>query len=194
MLKIGLTGGIGSGKTTVAKMFSCLRIPVYNSDIRAKAIMQEDEQLKEQLVQAFGERAYDSGKLNRPFLASLVFSDELELQKLNAIVHPAIQKDFDQWASMQKATYIIKEAAILFESGANRGLDKVILVEAPEDLRIERVLKRDAVTKEEVRARISKQWTDSQKKPLSDFVIMNNEKSLLLEQVLKVHEELINND
>jgi len=194
MLKIGLTGGIGSGKTTVAKMFSCLRIPVYNSDIRAKAIMQEDEQLKEQLVQAFGERAYDSGKLNRPFLASLVFSDELELQKLNAIVHPAIQKDFDQWASMQKASYIIKEAAILFESGANRGLDKVILVEAPEDLRIERVLKRDAVTKEEVRARISKQWTDSQKKPLSDFVIMNNEKSLLLEQVLKVHEELINND
>ena len=194
MLKIGLTGGIGSGKTTVAKMFSCLRIPVYNSDIRAKAIMQEDEQLKEQLVQAFGERAYDSGKLNRPFLASLVFSDELELQKLNAIVHPAIQKDFEQWASMQKASYIIKEAAILFESGANRGLDKVILVEAPEDLRIERVLKRDAVTKEEVRARISKQWTDSQKKPLSDFVIMNNEKSLLLEQVLKVHEELINND
>jgi dephospho-CoA kinase len=194
MLKIGLTGGIGCGKTTVAKMFSCLGIPVYNSDIRAKAIMQEDEQLKEQLVQAFGERTFDSGKLNRPFLAALVFSDEEELQKLNAIVHPAIQKDFDIWASLQNATYIIKEAAILFESGANRGLDKVILVEAPEDLRIERVLKRDAVTKEEVRARISKQWTDSQKKPLSDFVIMNNEKSLLLEQVLKVHEELINND
>ena len=190
MLKIGLTGGIGSGKTTVAKMFSCLGISVYNSDIRAKAIMQEDDQLKEQLIQAFGEQTFDSGKLNRPFLASLVFSNEHDLQILNSIVHPAIQKDFDQWASLQKSTYIIKEAAILFESGANIGLDKVILVEAPEDLRVERVLKRDTVTKEEVLARMSKQWGDSQKRSLSDYVIINEEKSLLLEQVLNIHDVL----
>jgi len=188
MLKIGLTGGIGSGKTTVAKIFKQLGIPVYLSDDRAKALMLENESLRKSLIGLFGEQAYVDGVLNRAYLASIVFSNDEALAKLNELVHPILQKDFELWSSHQQSPYIIKEAAILLESGANKGLDKVVLVEAPKELKISRVVQRDHVEYEDVLARMNKQWTDSQKREHSDYVISNDEKSSLLEQVLKLHD------
>ncbi len=194
MLKIGLTGGIGSGKSTVAETFAQLGIAIYLSDDRAKALMVNNEELKSAIISLFGEESYKSGQLNRSYIASKVFSDKMELEKLNALVHPELKKDFDLWCVDQTSPYIIKEAAILFESGANRGLDKVILVEAPQELRINRVMNRDKVSYESVLARIDKQWSDERKKSVSDYVVMNDEKCSVLEQVLKVHNELINTD
>jgi len=188
MLKIGLTGGIGSGKTTVAKIFKQLGIPVYLSDDRAKALMLENESLRKSLIGLFGEQAYVDGVLNRAYLASIVFSNDEALTKLNELVHPILQKDFELWSSHQQSPYIIKEAAILLESGANKGLDKVVLVEAPKELKISRVVQRDHVEYEDVLARMNKQWTDSKKREHSDYVISNDEKSSLLEQVLKLHD------
>jgi len=194
MLKIGLTGGIGSGKSTVAETFAQLGIAIYLSDDRAKALMVNNEELKSAIISLFGEESYKSGQLNRSYIATKVFSDKMELEKLNALVHPELKKDFDLWCVDQTSPYIIKEAAILFESGANRGLDKVILVEAPQELRINRVMNRDKVSYESVLARIDKQWSDERKKSVSDYVVMNDEKCSVLEQVLKVHNELINTD
>ena len=194
MLKIGLTGGIGSGKSTVAETFAQLGIAIYLSDDRAKALMVNNKELKSAIISLFGEESYKSGQLNRSYIASKVFSDKMELEKLNALVHPELKKDFDLWCVDQTSPYIIKEAAILFESGANRGLDKVILVEAPQELRINRVMNRDKVSYESVLARIDKQWSDERKKSVSDYVVMNDEKCSVLEQVLKVHNELINTD
>ena len=188
MLKIGLTGGIGSGKTTVAKIFKQLGIPVYLSDDRAKALMLENESLRKSLIGLFGEQAYVDGVLNRAYLASIVFSNDEALTKLNELVHPILQKDFELWSSHQQSPYIIKEAAILLESGANKGLDKIVLVEAPKELKISRVVQRDHVEYEDVLARMNKQWTDSQKREHSDYVVSNDEKSSLLEQVLKLHD------
>jgi len=188
MLKIGLTGGIGSGKTTVAKIFKQLGIPVYLSDDRAKALMLENESLRKSLIGLFGEQAYVDGVLNRAYLASIVFSNDEALAKLNELVHPILQKDFELWSSHQQSPYIIKEAAILLESGANKGLDKVVLVEAPKELKISRVVQRDHVEYEDVLARMNKQWSDEQKREHSDHVIVNDEKSSLLEQVLKLHD------
>ena len=193
MLKIGLTGGIGSGKSTVAEVFAQLGIAIYFSDDRAKALMVNNQELKSAIISLFGEESYKSGQLNRSYIASKVFSNKMELEKLNALVHPELKKDFDLWCVYQTSPYIIKEAAILFESGANRGLDKVILIEAPQLLRINRVMNRDKVNYESVLARIDKQWSDERKKSVSDYVIMNDEKCSVLEQVLKVHNELIRN-
>jgi dephospho-CoA kinase len=194
MLKIGLTGGIGSGKTTVSEVFAQLGIAIYLSDDRAKALMVNDEELQSAIISLFGEESYKIGQLNRPYIASKVFSDKKELVKLNALVHPALKKDFDLWCIEQTSPYIIKEAAILFESGANKGLDKVILVEASTELRLSRVMKRDKVSSESVLARMDVQWSDERKKALSDYVILNDEKCSVLEQVLKIHENIMNND
>jgi dephospho-CoA kinase len=194
MLKIGLTGGIGSGKTTVSEVFAQLGIAIYLSDDRAKALMVNDEELQSAIISLFGEKSYKMGQLNRPYIASKVFSDKKELVKLNALVHPALKKDFDLWCVEQTSPYIIKEAAILFESGANKGLDKVILVEASTELRLSRVMKRDKVSSESVLARMDVQWSDERKKALSDYVILNDEKCSVLEQVLKIHENIMNND
>jgi len=188
MLKIGLTGGIGSGKTTVAEVFKQLGIPVYSSDNRAKSLMLENESLRKSLVDLFGKQAYVDGVLNRTYLASIVFSNDEALTKLNELVHPILQKDFEEWNAAQQSPYIIKEAAILFESGANKGLDKVVLVEAPKELRISRVLQRDGFERSDVIARMDKQWSDEKKRELSDHAIINDEKSSLLEQVLKLHD------
>mgnify|MGYP003385552304 CR=1 FL=1 len=194
MLKIGLTGGIGSGKTTVAEVFAQLGIAIYLSDDRAKALMVSDEELKSDIISLFGEESYDVGQLNRPFIASKVFSDKKELEKLNALVHPALKKDFDLWCNEQTSPYVLKEAAILFESGANKGLDKVILVEAPKEMRLSRVMNRDSVSSDSVLARMEVQWSDERKKLLSDYVILNDDKCSVLEQVLKIHNELVSND
>ena len=190
MIKIGLTGGIGSGKTTVAQVFSQLGVSVYSSDKRAKYIMVSDPKLMNEIRAAFGPESYFKGVLNRTYIAAKVFSNQSELNKLNAIVHPALKRDFDLWCIQQKGVYLVKEAAILFESKAHIGLDKVILVTAPEELKISRVLKRDSSTRKEVLSRMDKQWSDTKKRALSDFEIQNDEQHSILNQVLSIHKSL----
>ena len=187
MLKIGLTGGIGSGKTTVGEVFQQLGVSVYASDDRAKALMTEDLSLRSGLISLFGEQAFMNEILNRSYIASKVFSNTQLLAKLNTLVHPFVEKDFQAWSKRQEGAYVLKEAAILFESGAYKGLDEVVLVEAPIELRVNRVISRDGSHREDVIARMEMQWSDEKKKELSDHLIVNDEKSSLLEQVLKLH-------
>ena len=190
MMRHGITGGIGSGKSTVAEIFKQLGISVYSSDERAKSVILSDMSLKLRIVETFGDESYSEGKLNRTFIAGKVFSNQSELNKLNAIVHPALKRDFDLWCLKQNGIYILKEAAILFESKAHIGLDKVILVSAPKELKISRVLKRDKSTRKEVLLRIDKQWSDEKKRALSDFEILNDEQESLIKQVLAIHKSL----
>ncbi len=192
MLKIGLTGGIGSGKTTVAKVFEVLGIPVYYADDAAKELMYKNKQLKQQLISHFGTATYfDNGELNRKHLSSIVFADKEKLALLNSLVHPATIADAQQWFSKQTAAYVVKEAALLFESGTAEGLDYVIGVTAPFTVRIKRVMDRDAVTAEEVKRRMANQIDEQLKMKLCDFVLHNNEQQLLLPQITALHEKLI---
>jgi dephospho-CoA kinase len=191
MRMIGLTGGIGSGKTTVAKIFATLGIPVFNADDAAKELMQKSPLLKEKLILQFGSEVYQDGQLNKAYLSNIVFKDPYQLNLLNAIVHPAsIQAAWD-WADQQKAPYVIKEAALIFESNASEGLDQVIGVSAPLSLRIHRVMQRDLCTKADVEMRMRNQVSDSIKMKLCDWVINNNDQELLIPQVLKIHESLM---
>ena len=187
MIKIGLTGGIGSGKTTVANIFKQLGAPVYFSDDRAKDLMLNNQFLRESLISLHGDKVIIDGVLNRSYIASKVFSNPKELIKLNALVHPFVQKDFDVWSASQNSFYVLKETAILFETGADKFLDKVVLVESPEDLKVSRVMLRDRMTKEEVLMRMSKQWSDNQKRTNADYIIYNDEKTPLINQILKLH-------
>lgn len=191
MLRIGLTGGIGSGKTTIAKIFEVLGIPVYYADVEAKRIMNEDTELRASIIKEFGESAYSEGKLNRAYISSIVFSNNYKLELLNSLVHPATIRDADSWMQKQDAPYVLKEAALLFESGAAEHLDQIIGVFAPVSLRIKRVMDRDNVQREEVIKRMNYQVNDSIKMKLCDFVIVNDEQSSVMEQVLKIHEELL---
>ena len=192
MLKIGLTGGIGSGKTTVAKVLEVLGIPVYYADEAAKELMYKNELLKQQLIFHFGKDTYfEDGQLNRKHLSSIVFADKEKLELLNSLVHPVTIADAKEWFSKQTAPYVIKEAALLFESGTAEGLDYIIGVTAPVTLRIKRVMDRDNVTADEVKRRMNNQLDDSIKMKLCDFVLQNNEQQLLLPQVVQLHEELI---
>ena len=191
ILKVGLTGGIGSGKSTVAKVFEVLGIPVYYADDAAKKLMNEDVALKELLVNEFGNAIYSNGKLNRPHLSSLVFNNPKKLEALNAIVHPATIADADKWMQQQTAPYAIKEAALIFESHANNYLDKVIGVYAPAPLRIQRVMLRDKMNEEAILARINKQMDEDKKMQLCDFVITNNTLDLIIPQVLTIHQSLL---
>lgn len=168
---VGLTGGIGSGKTTVAQMFKSLGVPVYNSDEEAKLLMQSSDVIKEELIQLLGENCYKNGQLNRSFIASKVFEDAVLLEKINAIVHPKVATHFEQWYSKQNTPYIIKEVAILFETKSQHLFDFIITVTAPEEIRIQRVMERDQKTKKEVLAIIDKQLPDSEKINQSNFVI-----------------------
>lgn len=190
-MKIGLTGGIGSGKTTVAKIFETLGIPVYYADDAAKRLMNEDVVLKASIRKAFGEDVYINGKLNRSYLASVVFADKNKLSLLNQLVHPVTIADAERWMSEQKTPYAIKEAALLFESDAWKGLDKIIGVDAPVALRIQRTMQRDQVTKEEVLARMQKQMNQQEKMERCDEVIINDEQTLLIPQVMAIHEKLL---
>ena len=191
MLKIGITGGIGSGKSTVAKIFEVLGIPVYYADEAAKKLMNEDELLKAKLITAFSDEVYTAGKLNRGYLSSLVFKDAAKLRLLNSIVHPAVIAAADNWLQLQTTPYALKEAALLFESGAQEHLDKVIGVSAPKALRINRVMKRDNVTREEVIARMDKQVDENIKMKLCDFIIINNDQEMLIPQVVALHQQLL---
>lgn len=191
MLKIGVTGGIGSGKTTVAKVFQAFGIPVFMADVEAKRLMQEDEGLKNAIKSAFGNSIYQDGKLDKQAMAALIFNDEGALDKINSLVHPAVQLAFEKWCSKQSAKYVLKEAAILFESGADKGLDLVICVSAPDELRIQRVKARDGVTESQVEERMAKQWAKTKKIELSDYHIVNDELQLLLPQIIKVHQDIL---
>lgn len=191
MLRIGLTGGIGSGKSTVAKVFEVLGVPVYYADDAAKRMMNEDEELKEKIKQEFGESVYSDGKLNRKLLAGIVFNAPEKLNQLNALTHPATIADAERWMQSQTTPYCIKEAALIFESGAQEFLDYVIGVTAPAPLRIQRTMQRDGISREAVVARMDKQMDDAIKMKLCDFILTNDEQEMLLPQVLVLHEKLL---
>lgn len=187
MIKIGLTGGIGSGKSTIASIFKQLGVSIYFSDTRAKFLMASDSKVIAQIEDAFGSKSYVNGQLNKTYISKKVFSDSRALKTLNSIVHPAVKNDFNLWCTTQKGPYIIKEAAILFESKSNIGLDKVILVSSPKELKLSRVLKRDQTDKKSVLERMDAQWKDSEKRLLADYEIRNDEKKSLIEQVNFLH-------
>jgi len=191
MIKVGLTGGIGSGKTMVATIFSDLGVPIYYADQQAKRLMLENNKLKAAIISIFGKEVYVKGELDRKYLASIVFNDKSKLNRLNSMVHPAVRADFLTWSKEQKADYNIREAAILFESGSYKDCDVVILVTAPEELRIKRVMKRDGSSKKEVKSRIDKQWLDEKKAKRSQFIINNDGSVPLKDQVLKIHKTLL---
>ncbi|MDF4202784.1 dephospho-CoA kinase [Maribacter sp. SA7] len=191
MIVIGLTGGIGSGKSTVAGMFNELGVPVYDSDQRAKYLMNNSELIHKQLVELLGEEAYVDGRLNRSFIASKVFKDKELLQKLNGIVHPVVRQDFVDWTKEQDSPYVIQETALLFENRAQELYDKVILVTAPKEVRIARVLHRDESTREQVEARMSNQLDDETKLKLTNIVIENIDLDRTREKVLKVHASIL---
>lgn len=191
MLKIGITGGIGSGKSMVAKVFEHLGIPVYNADTTAKRLMEEDPALQASITTLFGPNAYQNGTLNRAYISSLVFNDRSKLTALNALVHPATIQYGKDWMSRQTTPYAIKEAALIFESGTQDDLDFIIGVSAPKSLRIHRVMKRDQVSREEVLRRMANQIDESLKMKLSDFVVVNDDQHLALPQVLALHAELL---
>lgn len=191
MLQIGLTGGIGSGKSTVAKVFETLGVPVYYADEAGKRLMNEDAVLKEQIINHFGAGSYADGKLNRAYLASVVFNDKQKLELLNSLVHPATIKDAKEWMLKQSAPYSIKEAALIFESGSGTGLNYVVGVYAPQALRIKRTMDRDQVTREEVVKRMQNQIDEEMKMKLCDFIIYNDEQQLVIPQVLKLHQHFL---
>jgi dephospho-CoA kinase len=191
MIKVGLTGGIGSGKSTVAKVFEVLGIPVYYADEAAKKLMHEDKELKEKIQLQFGKEVYKNGQLDKKHLAGIVFTAPEKLILLNALVHPATLKDADRWMQKQLTAYCLKEAALIFESGAQQQLDYVIGVTAPATLRIKRTMQRDGITREEVLARMDKQMDETIKMKLCDFVIKNDEQEMLLAQVIALHEKLL---
>ena len=192
MLKVGITGGIGSGKTIICKIFNRLGVPFYASDIEAKYIISNNAQVKQAIQKFFGAEVYDSqGNLERKKVAELVFSDKSKLEKLNSIVHPEVQRHFQHWLLLHKDyPYILKEAAILFESGSYKELDFIITVVAPEALRINRVIKRDAVNANVFERVMKNQMSDEEKIKKSNYVIMNDEQELVIPQVLKIHADL----
>jgi dephospho-CoA kinase len=194
-MQVGITGGIGAGKSLICRIFKILGIPVYDADSRAKQLMQESAELRQKIIDTFGTQSYDAkGKLNRPYLAKLVFSDGQKVQELNALVHPEVAKDFSLWADSRehKFPYIIKEAALLIESGSYKQLDFLVAVLAPEDLRIERTLKRDPYRdRYQIKSIISKQIDDDQRIKIADAVLYNDEQQPLIQQILGLHQRLV---
>ena len=190
MKKIGLTGGIGVGKTYVSKIFEQMGIPIFNSDEQAKRCMVEDVNLIDDVKLAFGENMYSRGILQKEVLANIVFKNSNALTKLNALVHPIVKKKFEDWCNMQSTSLVIKEAAILFESDSHLDLDAVICVSAPESLRITRLKKRDGCSDMDLKNRMKKQMNQVQKEELADFVIINDEETLLLPQIVNFLKEM----
>ena len=197
MLRIGITGGIGSGKTTVARIFEVLGIPVYYADDAAKRLMNEDPLLKQQVIGLFGNEVYENGLLNRNKLASLVFNNPERLLQLNKVVHPATIADAENWMRHTeknagiKIPYAIKEAALIFESGAQDNLDFVIGVDSPIELRLQRAMNRDKLTRDAVMLRMEKQMDEKEKMNRCHFIITNNEEQLLIPQVMALHDKFV---
>lgn len=189
---VGLTGGIGSGKTTIANLFALhFSIPIYIADTKAKELVANNKQLQQEIVALLGEEAFVEGRYNTSFVAQEVFSNKEKLDKLNAIIHPYVQQDFLQWKKSQQAPYVIKEAAILFESGSYRDCDFIIMVTAPLEERIKRVMLRDKIDRETVEKRIKNQWNDEKKIELSTFVIENREIDKNLDKIEIIHSKIV---
>jgi dephospho-CoA kinase len=192
-LQVGITGGIGSGKSTVAAIFASLGIPVYDADSRAKSVMTTDAMLVGQIKKEFGDLTYDShGGLNRKYLSAQVFGFPERLEKLNGLVHPRVTEDYKHWLALQvEKPYVLKEAALLFETGSASQLDKIIVVTAPQLLRVKRVMMRDHRSETEIMSIMQRQWAGAQSIEQADYVIENDEVSPLIPQVLKLHREFL---
>lgn len=187
MKVIGLTGGIGSGKTTVANMFSKLGVPVYIADIEAKNLTNSSDVIRRELIQLLGEETYSKGTLNRKYVADKIFNDKALLETVNSIIHPKVAAHFKNWISNQTSAYVLQEAAILFENDSYHKFDKIILVTAPKDLRIARVVARDNASKSEIEQRMNNQWSDERKEKLADFIIENIDLESTQKQVDALH-------
>ena len=197
-MQVGITGGIGAGKTTACKIFKVLGIPVYEADVKARQLMEESSVLKQRIISKFGDSSYlESGLLNREYLGKLVFPDPQKVEELNKLVHPMVARDYGDWvrSNLQFAPYVLKEAALLVETGSYEQLDHLIMVVAPLDLRISRVLKRDSHrTSDQIKTIIKAQLSDLEKIEVSDFVLYNDEQQLLIPQVLKIHNRFISRE
>ncbi len=190
MLKVGITGGIGTGKTVIAKIFETLGVPVYYADTAAKKIINTNPIVRENIIQHFGPESYLNGKLNTPYISGIVFKNKEELKTLNNITHPIVIQDSQNWLLQQQAPYALKEAALLFESGSYKELDVIIGITSPLDTRIERVMKRDNISREAVLEKMEKQMDEEEKMAKCDFVIYNNDTEAVIPQVLQLHEKL----
>ena len=187
MMKVGVTGGIGSGKSTIAKAFELLGARVFRADAEGKQILNEDSELQRLLMERFGNAIYGPEGIDRQRLAAIVFEDRSKLEELNKLVHPRVRIRFQKWCEEQKeAPYLLEEAAILFESGGYQEMDHMILVTAPEEMRIQRVMERDGASREQVRSRMSEQWSDEEKMPYADTVLPNDDSELLIPKILKL--------
>ncbi len=191
MIRVGLTGGIGSGKTAVARVFRTLGIPVFEADAEGRRIMQEDAAVIKAVTERFGTSVVRNGAIDRATLASIVFKDPSALKDLNAIIHPAVRTGFLRWAAEQNAPYVIMEAAVMAENGGHRTMDQVIVVTAPAELRIQRVMARDGVGRDAVDARMANQVGDAERLKLADHVIHNDDQQLVIPQILAVHQALL---
>ncbi|WP_179007732.1 dephospho-CoA kinase [Winogradskyella forsetii] len=191
MVVVGLTGGIGSGKTTILNYFQSLGVPIYIADAEAKALMNRSKVIKRKLIELFGKEAYKDGQLNRPYLSSKIFNDKRLLSRMNTIVHPKVASHFKRWLKKQNTEYVIKEAAIIFENNLENQYNYIITVVANEDLRISRVMKRDAVSKEKVKSIIKNQLSDADKIEKSDFVIYNNDLEEAKIQAYEIHKNIL---
>jgi dephospho-CoA kinase len=192
MLKVGITGGIGSGKSIVSRVFKSMNIPVYDSDSSAKLLMECDPEIRRKLTGLFGDDLYKEFSLDTAKLAAIIFNDPEKLEQVNHIVHPHVIENFRDWCDLQTGTpYILQEAAIIFESGADKYLDKIITVTAPLELRIERVMKRNRTGREEIMKIVNRQMNEKERTKRSDYIIVNDETTLIIPQVLAIHKELV---
>jgi dephospho-CoA kinase len=188
---VGLTGGIGSGKTTVANMFSKLGVPVYIADVEAKRLTNTSKVIRRKLIELLGPKAFINSGLNRKYVADKIFNDKALLQAVNEIIHPKVAAHFKKWVSKQNTAYVIKEAAILFENGGYKDCDTVILVTAPKPVRLKRILARDKSSKAEIEQRMNNQWSDAKKEKLADFVIENIDLNATEKKVAEIHKTLL---
>lgn len=190
-ITVGITGGIGSGKSTICRVFQLLGVPVFEADIEARKLMTTSSEIKTGLIDLFGNDIYtQNGALDRKKLAGIIFSDKLQLEKVNALVHPVVRSEFEQWQQKQDTSYVVHEAAIMFESGFYKMMDFTILVSAPKKTRIKRVMKRDKINATQVEERMSKQWPDEQKRVLADMELITNDTKLLIPQIVKIDKQL----
>jgi len=193
-LAIGITGGIGSGKSTVCEVFKLLGVPVFEADTTAGKLINSDSEIRNNLIQLYGNEIYNSDKkINREKLANIIFNSDVELEKVNKVVHPAVRKEFMNWLKLQKTDYVIHEAAILIESGFYKMMDFTILVSAPEEMRIERVMRRNNLTRENVISRMAKQWPDAEKRKFTTLELVNDNKNLLIPQIIEIDNKLKTN-
>lgn len=189
-ITVGITGGIGSGKSTVCEIFKILGVPVFEADKVAKNLMNENIVIRQNLVEWFGNEIYSENQLNRKLLAEHIFNDNNLLTKVNSLVHPIVREEFEKWKNKQETVYSVYEAAILFESGFYKLMDFTILITAPEQIRINRVMKRDNLSQDQVVARINNQWTDDKKRKLATTVIINDNKNLIIPQIIEIDKKL----